>query len=168
MEKPNKFISYTLIIVGLLLALSPKLSVLASIAIEVTLGWLLTISAVIQIALLIKSNIRADFVTWAISIMLLLIGLYFLINPLSAAAAMTVLFALLAFISGISSIAQAFILEKSIKTILIINGIIGIGFALMIWLNWPSSGITFMGILLGVQLFISGIARLMYAKYIYS
>ncbi len=160
-QKSN-VLSYALITIGLLLILIPQFSVMASIAVEVLLGWVLTIGATGQIILLAINKEKKDFPVWIIAITLLIIGLYFLINPLSAAALMTALFAGLAFISGISGLIQGLSQQGNIKTILISNGVIGIAFALMIWFSWPYSGIIFIGALLGVHLLLSGVAKLIY------
>ncbi len=161
-KKPSNILAYALIIIGLLLILIPQFSAAASIAVEVMLGWVLTLGAAGQIALLVMNKVKSDFFIWVIAIALLIVGLYFLINPLSAAALMTWLFAGLSFVSGISSVIQGFALQGNIKKMLIANGVVGIAFALMIWFSWPYSGITFIGVLLGVHLLLSGVARLMY------
>ncbi len=163
-NKKSKILSYTLIVVGLLLILIPKFSVLTNVAVELALGWALTLMATAQISLLIMSKEKKDFSIWLITIALLATGLYFLINPLSAVALMTWLFAGLTLISGFSSIIQGFYQQGNVTKLLIANGIIGIAFALMIWFSWPLSGVTFIGVLLGVHLLMSGIARLVYGK----
>ncbi len=163
-KKSNKILAYALIIIGLLILVIPQFSAAASIAVELMLGWVLTLGAAAQIALLIMSKEKNDFSVWIIAIALLIIGLYFLLNPLAATAVMTWLFAGLAFVSGISSVIQGFSQQGRIKQFLITNGLLGIAFALMIWFSWPLSGVTFIGALLGAHLLLSGIARLMYSK----
>ncbi len=164
-EKTNKktnILSYALILIGVLLILIPQFSTVASVAVEVLLGWVLTIGAAGQIALLVMNKVKSDFSIWVITIALLVVGLYFLINPLSAAALMTWLFAGLTFVSGVAAVIQSFSQQGNGKKILIANGLIGIAFALMIWFSWPYSSITFIGVLLGIHLLLSGVAKLMY------
>ncbi len=163
-KKRSKILAYALIIIGLLILFLPQFSATASIAVELVLGWGLTLGAAAQIALLFMSKEKNDISVWIIAIALLIIGLYFLFNPLSAAALMTWLFAGLAFVSGISSVIQGVAQQGRIKQLLIANGLLGIAFSLMIWFNWPYSGITFIGVLLGVHLLMSGVARLAYGK----
>ncbi len=163
-KKRSKILAYALIIIGLLILVIPQFSAAASIAVELLLGWVLTLGAAAQIALLMMNKEKNDISVWIIAIALLIIGLYFLFNPLSAAALMTWLFAGLAFVSGIASIIQGFAQQGRIKQLLIANGLLGIAFALMIWFSWPLSGMTFIGVLLGVHLLISGVARLVYGK----
>ncbi len=163
-SKKTNTLSYALIIIGLLLILIPQVSAAGSIAVEMLLGWVLTIGAAGQIALLVMNKVKSDFFIWVIAIALLVVGLYFLINPLSAAALMTWLFAGLTFVSGIAAVIQSFSQQGNGKKMLIANGLLGIAFALMIWFSWPLSGMTFIGVLLGVHLLISGMARLMYGK----
>ncbi len=163
-KKNGKVLAYAFIVIGLLIIIIPQFSAAASIAVELMLGWALTLAAAAQIALLVMSEEKNDFSVWIIAIALLAIGLYFLLNPLSAAAVMTWLFAGLAFVSGISSVVQGFAQQGRIKQFLIANGLLGIAFALMIWFSWPLSGMIFIGALLGAHLLLSGIARLMYNK----
>ncbi len=163
-SKKSKLLAYIIIIIGLLLIFTPQFSALASIAFEIMLGWILTIGAVAQVVLLVMKKEKSDVSIWVISIALLLIGLYFLLNPASAAALMTWLVAGLAFVNGIFSLLQSFSLQGNIKTVLMLNGLIGLAFSLMIWFGWPYSGMTFIGVLLGIHLVMSGAARLVYTK----
>ncbi len=163
-KKPSKLLAFALIIVGLLILVIPQVSTAVSIAVEVMLGWALTLGAIAQIVLLIMSKEKSDFSVWIIAIFLLIAGVYFLFNPLSVAVVMTSFFAGISFVSGISSVVQGFAFKGSIKKILIINGLLGIIFALMIWFSWPYSGVTFIGVLLGAHLLMSGMARLIYNK----
>lgn len=151
------------IIIGILLVSIPQFASLVSLAIEVILGWFLTIAAFVQISFLIFSK-EKDITMWFLPLALLVIGFYFLLNPASALALMSLLFSGIAFLSGITSLIQSFSVKGNIKTFLIINAIIGFIFAFMIWSNWPSSGISFIGTLLGIQLVISGITRMVYMK----
>ncbi len=163
-KKSSKILAYAFIIIGLLIMLIPQFSAAVSIAVELMLGWVLTLGATAQIILLVMSKEKNDFSVWIIAIALLIIGLYFLLNPLSAAAVMTWSFAGLAFVSGILGVVQGFSQQGRIKQFLIANGLLGIAFALMIWFSWPLSGMTFIGMLLGVHLLMSGVARLVYSK----
>ncbi|MDB1144721.1 MAG: DUF308 domain-containing protein [Alcaligenaceae bacterium] len=163
-KKPSKVLPYALIIISLSILVIPQFSTVASIAVELMLGWALILGAIVQIALLIMSKEKNDFFVWLISIILLLSGLYIFINPLPSAVLMTSLFAGIALVSGISSVVEGFFQQGRIKQLLIANGLFGITFALMIWFSWPFSGINFIGVLLGVHLLMSGVARLMYNK----
>ncbi len=125
-KKRSKILAYALIIIGLLILIIPQFSAAASVAVELLLGWILTLGAAAQVALLMMSKEKNDIAVWIIAIALLVIGLYFLFNPLSAAALMTWLFAGLAFISGISSVIQGFYQQGNVTKLLIANGIIGI------------------------------------------
>ncbi len=152
------------IIIGLLMMFIPKFSAFASMAFEVILGWILTLGAIFQILLLIFYKRKKDIVMWILSIVLLSIGLYFLFNPASAAKLMTWLFAAITLISGISSVLYSFSFRRNVKMVFLLNGIIGIAFACMIWASWPLSSISFIGILLGINLVMTGLTHLIYKK----
>ncbi len=163
-NKPKKWIYIISIIIGLLLILLPNLSVLVSFTFEIILGWLLTLGGVFQLLFLFLHKSKRDFSLWISSIALLVVGLYFLFNPASAIMLMTWLFISIVFINGISSLVHAFSFQGNLRIAFIINGLIGVVFALMIWAEWPYSGLYFMGTLLGVNLLMTGIMRLLYPK----
>ncbi len=152
------------IILGLLLMFIPKFSTYASIAFEVLLGWIFTLGALLLILLLFVFKLKKAVLMWVIAIVFLITGLYFLTNPLSAAKLMTWIFAALTLINGIGGIFQSFFFRGRVKTVFLVNGLIGILFAVMIWVNWPLSGTSFIGILLGVNLFLTGLTHLMFRR----
>ncbi len=163
-KKPAKWPYVLLIIVGLGLMFLPKLSVIATISFQIALGWFLTLAAVLQIILLFTSKVKQDFGVWLVSIMLFVVGLYFLLNPASAAMFLTWIFAAMSLISGIGNIIHSFNFHGIIKQSLIASGLIGIVFALMIFFSWPFSGMTFIGIMLGIQFVLTGASRLAFRK----
>ncbi len=163
-NKPKKWTYIIYIIIGLLLILLPNLSILVSITFEIILGWILTLGALFQLLFLFLHKHRRDFSLWVSSIALLLVGLYFLFNLTSAIVLMTWLFISIVFINGISNLFQAFSFQGNLRIAFIINGLIGILFAIMIWAELPYSGVYFMGILLGINLVMTGIIRLLYQQ----
>ncbi len=150
------------VIAGLLLIFLPKLSAFASMGIMSILAWFLSVIAFLQIMLLVFIREKKDISTRAVSIILFGVGLYFLFNPDSAASLMTRIFAVVIFLSGISNIMLSFSIQGNMRMVLMINGIVGILFARMIWANWPYSGVEFIGILLGLHLLMGGMTKLMY------
>ncbi len=163
-NKPKKWTYIISIIIGLLLIFLPNLSALVSFTFEVILGWLLTLGGVFQLLFLFLHKSKRDFSLWVSSIALLVVGLYFLFNPASAVMLMTWLFISIVFINGVSSLVHAFSFQGNLRIAFIINGLIGVLFAVMIWVEWPYSGLYFMGTLLGINLVMTGVIRLLYPK----
>lgn len=85
------------IIIGILLVSIPQFAGFVSLAIEVILGWFLTVAAFVQISFLIFSK-EKDITMWFSPLALLVIGFYFLFNPASALALISLLFAGMAFL----------------------------------------------------------------------
>ncbi len=152
------------IILGLLLILLPNLSVLVSITFEIILGWILTLGGLFQLLFLFLHKHKRDFSLWVSSIALLLVGLYFLFNPESALMLMTWLFIGIVFINGVLSLFQAFSFQGNLNIAFLLNGLLGVLLAIMIWAEWPYSGLYFMGTLLGINLIMTGVIRLLYSK----
>ncbi len=148
MKKPAKWPHILSIVIGLMLMFLPKFSAIASISLQIVLGWFLTLAAVFQITLLIFSKNKKDIASWLLAIVFLIIGLYFLFNPAHATLFMTWIFAAMALVSGIGNIVQSFIFHGNLRLALMLNGFLGIAFALMIYASWPFSGMTFIGVML--------------------
>ncbi len=157
----NKCWPYVILIVaGILLIFLPSFTSLISVALEMLLGWLLAAPAVLQIGALLFSKEKKDISAWLLAVLMLGIGLFFLLAPVSALKLMTFLFAVAVLVSGIVNIVQAFSIQGKLKTVLIVNGIIGLAFAVMIWAQWPASGVNFFGVLFGIYLVLFGVSQL--------
>jgi uncharacterized membrane protein HdeD (DUF308 family) len=92
-------------------------------------------------------------------------GFYLLFHPGLNLLSLTLLLATLFFIEGIFHIATYFHLRgHSASGWILFDGIITILLAVLIWRSWPSSAAWAVGTLLGVNLLLSGFARLMYSR----
>ncbi len=163
-EMPKQLSYVVSIIIGLLLIFLPSLSSLVGTAINLIFGWFLVFAACLQILSLLILRVKKDFSNWVVALSFLVIGLFFLLNPNAVSSMAAMLFAILAFLSGISSLVYASNVNSRFKIGLVINGIVGIIFALMIWANWPDSGLSFVGFLIGIYLVLSGTVRLVFAS----
>jgi uncharacterized membrane protein HdeD (DUF308 family) len=78
-------------------------------------------------------------------------------NPGMALASLTLFLAIYFFVDGIFSIGAGFTLPEG-KGWVIFNGIVSVLLGVMIWRNWPVSGMWAVGILLGVKMVVGGMA----------
>jgi uncharacterized membrane protein HdeD (DUF308 family) len=90
------------------------------------------------------------------------IGFYIIASPVAGLASLTLAIALYLFIEGVLE----FGLWSRLRPIpgsgwLMLDGIITLVLAVMIWSTWPSSAVWVVGTLIGISMLFSGITRLM-------
>jgi uncharacterized membrane protein HdeD (DUF308 family) len=143
-----------LIALGLLVAAS---SVTATIVSIFFLAGVLMLESVIRIVAAFSAR------EWAGSLLLVLAGAFYMVagiltfrHPVSAAAALTLLFAILLLAMGffrlITSIWYRFPNWGGVA----LSGAVSIALGLMLWNSWPASGLWFIGLCLGIDLIVEG------------
>ncbi|PID70773.1 hypothetical protein CSB37_01665 [bacterium DOLZORAL124_38_8] len=95
-----------------------------------------------------------------ISIGFLFVGPYILVSPALTTLFITCLFAGLLLVSGISNIVHSFAFQGNLKIAIIINGVLGIIFAGVIYGIDGVERITLIRVLLGIHLVLSGASKL--------
>jgi uncharacterized membrane protein HdeD (DUF308 family) len=153
-------LSVLMIIAGILAIASPYF---AGLAITVVVGWLLLISAVLHLVYAFRGG-SATAVIWEIllAIVYALIGFYVLANPQIGLAALTFAIAFFLFVEAILELAFSYQLRnESGAGWILVDGIITMILAFLIWANWPNSSVWAVGVLVGVSMLFSGIARVM-------
>jgi uncharacterized membrane protein HdeD (DUF308 family) len=150
----------SLIVFGMLAIGSP---LLAAVAVNGIIAWLIVFSGVIHIVLAFHSH-GAGSVIWKllVGIAYVLFGAYLIMHPLIGVATLTLLLGSLFLIEGILNIILFFKMRALRgSSWMLIDGIITLLLGLMIYLQWPSSSAWAIGILVGVSLIMSGVSRVM-------
>lgn len=144
-------------------AIAIALPMIAGIGITLVVGWLLILSAVLHFAFAWGGG-RTSVVVWQILLGLAygFIGFYVLANPVAGLAGLTFAIAIYLFVEGVLE----FILSFQIRPApgsgwLLVDGIVTLILAVMIWSTWPSSAAWVVGVLVGISMFFSGMTRLM-------
>jgi uncharacterized membrane protein HdeD (DUF308 family) len=153
-------LSVLMIIAGILAIASPYY---AGLAITVVVGWLLLFSAVLHLVYAFRGG-RATAVIWEIllAIVYALIGFYILANPRIGLGALTFAIAFYLFVEAILEFALSYQLRnESGAGWILVDGIITMILAFLIWANWPNSSYWAVGIIVGVSMLFSGITRVM-------
>jgi len=139
------------------------LPMMAGIAVTAIVGWLLTFSGGLHLAFAWRGG-RAVAVVWEILLGAAYgaIGLYVLANPVAGLASLTFAVAIYLFVEGVLE----FILSAQLRPApgagwLLVDGVITLALAVMIWSTWPSSAAWVIGTLVGLSMFFSGMTRLM-------
>ncbi|MGA8539763.1 MAG: DUF308 domain-containing protein [Terriglobales bacterium] len=149
-----------LIVVGMLAIGSP---LLAAVAVNVAIAWLIVLAGVVHIVLAFHAH-GAGSVIWKllVGIAYIIFGAYLIMHPLLGVASLTLILASLFLIEGILDIVLFFKMRSlGGSSWILVDGIITLLLGLMIYLQWPSSSAWAIGILVGVSMIISGVTRVM-------
>jgi uncharacterized membrane protein HdeD (DUF308 family) len=149
-----------LIVFGMLAIGSPFL---AAVAVNALIAWLVILAGVVHFILAFHVH-RAGSMIWKLLVGLAYVffGTYLLMHPVLGVASLTLLIALLFLIESILDIILFFQMRSMRGSgWVLVDGIITLVLALLIYLQWPSSSAWAIGTLVGVSMIISGISRVM-------
>ena len=155
-------LSVLMIIAGVMAICVPMI---AGVAVTALVAWLLIFSGMLHLAFAWRGD-RAGTVLWEIllGIVYAAIGFYVWANPLAGLASLTLAIAIYLLIEGVLEFVLSFQLRPSPGSgWLLVDGIITLLLAVMIWSTWPSSAAWVVGTLVGISMLFSGITRLMLA-----
>ncbi|HWF84915.1 MAG TPA: DUF308 domain-containing protein [Vicinamibacterales bacterium] len=153
-------LSVLMIAAGVLAIFVP---VIAGVAVTALVGWLLIFSGLLHLAFAWRGG-RASAVLWEILLGVVYgaIGFYMLARPVAGLASLTLAIAIYLLFEGGLELALSFQLRPAPGSgWLLVDGIITLVLAVMIWGTWPSSAVWVVGTLVGISMFFSGITRLM-------
>jgi uncharacterized membrane protein HdeD (DUF308 family) len=152
-------LSVLMITAGLLAIVVP---LVAGVAVAALVAWVLVFGGAIHLAFAWRGH-SAGGVVWQILLGLAYgaIGFYILAHPLAGLASLTLAVAVYLFVEGVLE----FILWFELRTAagrgwLLLDGVVTLVLAAMIWSTWPSSAAWVIGTLVGINIFFSGISRL--------
>jgi uncharacterized membrane protein HdeD (DUF308 family) len=149
------------IILGILAIIEPGV---AGLAVTLLVGWLLIFGGVAHFVTAFKGGGTKQ-VLWQvlIGIVYLIGGFYFLTHPIMGIGTLTLLLAGIILAEGVIEIVAYFKTRlEGASWWLLLNGIITLLLACLIWFHWPSSSVWAIGTLVGVNLLMTGISRLMF------
>jgi len=153
-------LSVLMIAAGILAICVP---LIAGVAVTAIVGWLLIFSGLLHLAFAWRAG-RAGGVLWELLLGIVYgaIGLYLLVSPVAGLASLTLAIALYLLLEGVLELVLSFQLRPAPGAgWLLVDGIVTLVLAVMIWSTWPSSAVWVVGTLVGISMFFSGITRLM-------
>ena len=153
-------LSILLIIAGLIAIVVPEIS---GVAITLIFGWLMIVSGITHLIFAFKTHTTGGRI-WEviIGVIYLFTGFYLILHPLDALLALTLILACYLFFEAIVEFIQYFQLRpRHGAGWLIVDGIITLILAIMIWRSWPASSVWVIGTLVGISMIFSGFSRLM-------
>jgi uncharacterized membrane protein HdeD (DUF308 family) len=149
------------ILLGMMAIIEPGV---AGWAITILVGWLLIFGGVAHLVAAFTGD-GAGRVIWQvlIGIVYVLGGVYFLTHPLLALGTLTLLLAAIILGEGILEVIAYFRMRgEGGSGWLLVNALITLLLGGLIWFHWPSSSVWAIGILVGVNLLMTGMSRLMF------
>jgi len=153
-------LSILLIICGFVAVLLP---IEMSFGVVVVISWLLMISGVVQFVHAFRcAGIGHTLWKAAVAIIYFVTGLYFRLNPGLGIAALTLALIMFFVAQGLIDILVYFGTRKSgVSGLLLLDGVITLILGLMIWRHWPSGSLWVVGLLVGINMIMTGTTRLM-------
>jgi uncharacterized membrane protein HdeD (DUF308 family) len=149
------------IVLGIFAIIEPGV---ASLGVTLLVGWLLIIGAVGHLIAAFKGGGAKQVIfQLLIAVVYFIGGIYFLTHPILAVSTLTLLLAGVILAEGVLEIISYFRMKgEGASGWVLFNGIVTILLACLIWFQWPSSTVWAIGILVGVNLLMTGITRLMF------
>jgi uncharacterized membrane protein HdeD (DUF308 family) len=151
-----------MIVVGMLALCLP---IASSVGVARLLGWLMVFDAVFQFIHAFRSE-GVGPVLWKVLVGLvyLVAGIYFLMHPFLAVAVVTLALAVFFLVEGMVDVFSYFATRRAGASYwILINGIVSIVLATMIWRHWPTGSLWVLGFLVGIGMLMTGVSRLMIA-----
>jgi uncharacterized membrane protein HdeD (DUF308 family) len=153
-------IAVVFIVLGMLSIIEPGV---AGLAVTVLVGWLLIFGGAAHFIAAFSGG-GAGRVIWQvlIGIVYVLGGFYFVIHPLLGLGSLTLLLAIFILMAAVFE-AIAYFRTRGAHGSgwLLVNAVITLLLGGLIWFHWPSSSVWAIGTLLGINLLMTGISRLM-------
>jgi len=136
----------------------------ATLATVLILGWLLLASGVIEsIYAFHARKWEGVFLHLIGGILGVVIGLIVVTHPVAGALAWTLLFASFLTVLGVFRIVAAIRMKFPNWGWAVFDGLITVALGLLVWAEWPSSALWFLGFAVGVSLVLRGWSYVMFA-----
>jgi uncharacterized membrane protein HdeD (DUF308 family) len=154
------------IVLGALLLLAGLFAIVvpffAGIAASVFFGWLVLFAGVVHLVYA-RSERGAGAILWQIliGVVYVIAALYMLVLPVAGVVALTLVLAFYIAVEGLFELV-VFSLLRRLRGVVwfLIDGLVSLLLAGLIFFHWPSSSLWAIGTLVGISLLFSGIARL--------
>jgi len=147
------------IILGIFAIIEPFV---AALGVALLVGWLLIFGAVGHIIAAFKGGgAKQGIFQVLIALLYLIGGFYFLSHTILGVGTLTLLLAAIILVEGVLEIISYIRMRnEGASGWLLLNGIVTLLLGGLIWFHWPSSSVWAIGILVGVNLLMTGFTRL--------
>ena len=150
-----------LVLLGLMALSWSVLTTLVSVAI---FGWFLLIGGVLSVVhAFVQRRWGGFFLELFAGILYAVVGVMVVGNPAESAVGLTLLIAMFLMIGGIFRIITALSVRFHHWVWVLVNGMISLLLGLMIWRQWPLSGLWVIGLFIGIDMIFYGWSLIMLA-----
>ena len=153
-----------MVILGVLAVVWPQIS---TIAVDVYVGWLFLLSGVVGlVSMFLAQNVQAFLWSLLTAALSLFVGVLLLWHPTEGAVSLTLVLIALFIVEGIFQIAASLSYRDVFPDSwgwMLASGIVDLILAALIIKGWPSTASWALGLIVGVNLFSSGLAVIMVA-----
>ena len=151
------FVGVGVMLVGVLAMVGPQYT---GFAVNMTLGILLIVAGLLRTTFAWVAASWGDaLLRFAMGVLAILAGGYMLANPATGLQALTIALAIFFAADGVSAIIFALRLPPLSGSVwMLFGGVANILVAFLIWRQWPSSADWAIGLIIGIKLFIDGLA----------
>jgi uncharacterized membrane protein HdeD (DUF308 family) len=153
-------LSVVLILAGLFAIAAPPL---VGIGVMVVVAWLIILSGAVHLVLAWRSRTTGGAMIWELllGVLYIVIGVDVLLHPATGLAALTLILAIYLFVKGVLELILGFRLRPAAGSVwVILDGVVTLFLAILIWRSWPSSSLWVIGTLVGISMLFSGTSRL--------
>jgi uncharacterized membrane protein HdeD (DUF308 family) len=153
-------LSVLMIVAGILAVIVPPAS---GIAVTILVGWLMAFSGAAHMVYAWRAYSGSGlFWETILGILCIAGGSYILLHPLAGLASLTIVLAAYLLLKSILEFILSFQLRPlSGSGWLLVDGIVTLILAILIWRTWPASTMWVVGTLVGISMLFSGVTRLM-------
>lgn len=141
----------------------------ATVGTVLVFGWLLIISGVIETVHAFRVRKWGGMAMHLLGgILGVLIGMLVVTHPVVGALALTLLFAAFFTVMGVFRIITAISMRFPNWGWAVFDGIVTLALGVLVWAQWPSSGLWFIGMAVGISLILRGWTDIMMAMTVHS
>jgi uncharacterized membrane protein HdeD (DUF308 family) len=153
-----------MVVLGVLAVVWPQIS---TIAVDVYVGWLFLLSGVVGlVSMFLAQNVQAFLWSLLTAALSLFVGVLLLWHPTEGAVSLTLVLIALFIVEGIFQIAASLSYRDVFPDSwgwMLASGIVDLILAALIIKGWPSTASWALGLIVGINLFSSGLAVIMVA-----
>jgi uncharacterized membrane protein HdeD (DUF308 family) len=143
-------------------AIALSSSVLFTMASVIFFGWILLVVGVLEVAHgFWQRRWGGVFLHLLNGILSVVVGVLMIGNPAASALILTLLLAMFFMVAGLFRISAALVMRFPRWGWRLLNGIVTLLLGILIWAQWPLSGLWVIGLFVGVDLIFSGWASVM-------
>ena len=152
-----------MMVLGFLAVAVPNI---ATLAVEIFIGWLFFIAGIFRAVSVWRSRQMPGF-AWSLltAVLAIVLGLILILRPLAGVLTLTMVLVVFFVIEGIASIIGAIEHRQHLRSWgwVLFSGIVDLLLAYLIWAGWPSSAAWAIGLLVGINMLFLGLSLVMTA-----